>query len=229
MNPLLIRRRGMMGSQSVAPHDGQLEWIETDGVAYIDSGVKGMQSFAAEAKIYPKQVPSGIVSIIGTETANSMDGANRLIPFIINEVSKACFARYYFYSSGMRDISPAITNETYYIQRSQLRSGSQLISTKLYGESTFTTVTKAGTGIVGSSYNMYIFAANRAGTAVEKCPNGTKIGYLTIWDNYDMTSTLKTFIPWRLNGEVGLMDTLTNTFHGNAAGSGAFTGGPNVI
>lgn len=217
-----------MAREAVLP-DGQLEWIETDGVAYIDSGVKGMQSFAAEAKIYPKQVPSSFVSIIGTETGNAMDGPNRLIPFIINDVSKACFARYFLYSSGMRDISSAITNETYYIQRSQLRSGSQLISTKLYGESTFTTVTKAGTADVGTSYNMYIFAANRDGTVSKKCPNGTKIGYLTIWGNYDMTSTLKTFVPWRLNGEVGLMDTLTNTFHGNAAGSGAFTGGPNVI
>ena len=168
MNPLLIRRRGMMGAQSVTPHDGQLEWIETDGIAYIDSGVIGFQSFAAEAKIHPKQVPSGIAAIIGTETANGMDGANRLMPFIINSDSKACFARYYLYSSGMRNISSAITDETFYIQRSQLRSGSQLISTKLQGESTFTTVTKAGTGAIGTSYNMYIFASNKVGTASEK-------------------------------------------------------------
>lgn len=217
-----------MKAEAVAPHDGQLEWIETDGVAYIDSGVKGMQSFAAEAEIYPIHSSNILAVILGTETANHADGPNRLIPFLINSDDRACFARYYYYSSGMRDISSVIINETSYIQRSQLRSGSQLISTKLQGESTFTTVTKVGTGNVGTSYNMYIFAANN-GAAVWKCKGGTKIGYLTIWGDYNMTSTIKTFVPWRLNGEVGLMDTLTNTFHGNAAGSGAFIGGPNVI
>lgn len=227
MNPLLIRRRGMMAKESV-PQDGQLEWIETDGVAYIDSGVNAMDNFAAEAEITAVGIGSGWYALMGTDTINGQDGSARFLPFIVNSNDLACFARWYFYSSGMRDISSAINNQTPYIQRSQLKSGSQLISTKLQGEGSFTTVTKVGTGPIATTNRMFIFAANRNGNPVEHAPQGTRIGYVTLWNNYNMGTVLHTFLPWRLNGEVGLMDTLTNTFYGNAAGSGAFIGGPNV-
>lgn len=227
-NALLLRRRGMMAKEAVLP-DGQLEWIETDGVAYINTMHNGRQPRSVKAKVKIPQI-SSIGCLIGCEGTPDEPDGNKYSPLrIAFNPYRLCFAYNYYYTSGSVDISQYIADGKIIDAYCQIKTGSQVLGAKEEGGGSYTSYSKTSTANISSSYSMYIFACNRANTPVYHCENGTRILELTIYSNFNMTTKLADYKPWRLNGEVGLMDTLTNTFHGNAAGSGAFTGGPNVI
>ena len=216
---------------AVAPlPDGQLEWIETDGVAYIDTGVRGTQPKGVRAKVlFPTNITNNMI-LIGCEGALGEPDANKFSPISLSiNPLRLCFYYRYFYVSGSIDVSQHIADCKVIDVYCQLKTGSQVLGAKEEGAGSYTTYSKTSTTNIQSLYNMYVFAINYANTPIQKCANGTRLLELTIYSDFNMTTELRAFKPWRLNGEVGLMDTLTNTFYGNAAGSGAFTGGPNVI
>lgn len=229
-NALLLRRRGMMQAAAAPPADGQLEWIETDGVAYINTGYKGRQPRSVKLKTFIPTSLSSIGCLIGCEGISSEPDSNKYIPVrIALNPFRACFAYNYYYTSGSVDISQLVADGKIIDVYCQIKTGSQVLGAKEEGGGSYASYSKTATANISSNYTMYVFACNRAGTPVFHCENGTRILELTIYSDFNMTTELLAFKPWRLNGEVGLMDTLTDTFYGNAAGSGAFTGGPNVI
>lgn len=229
MNPLLIRRRGMMQAAAAPPADGQLEWLETDGVAYINTTYIGRQPRSVKAKVkIPQLLSTGC--LIGCEGTSSEPDGNKYIPLrVVLNPYRLCFGYNYYYNGGSVDISQYIADGKIIDAYCKIKTGSQVLGAKEEGGGSYATYSKTSTANISSNYNMYIFACNRANTPVYHCENGTRILEMTIYSDFNMTTELLTFKPWRLNGEVGLMDMLTNTFYGNAAGSGAFIGGPNVI
>lgn len=58
MNPLLIRRRGMMAGKTM-PYDAKIEYLEGDYNAYIDTGIKAGNGISINATIYKDGWPSG--------------------------------------------------------------------------------------------------------------------------------------------------------------------------
>lgn len=230
MNPLLIRRRAMMQAAAAPPADGQLEWLETDGVAYINTGYNGRQPRSVKLKTFIPTSLSSSGCLIGCEGNDSEPDSNKYIPVrIALNPFRACFAYNYYYTGGSVDISQLVADGKIIDIYCQLKTGSQILGVKEDGAGSYSTFSKTGSVNIQSTYTMYVFACNRVNTATYHCGPGTRIMELTIYSDFNMTTKLAEYKPWRLNGEVGLMDILTNTFKGNAAGSGAFTGGPNVI
>ena len=167
--------------------------------------------------------------LIGCEGTPNEPDSNKYSPIrIVTNPYRACFSYNYYYTSGSVDISQLVADGKIIDIYCKLKTGSQVLGAKEDGAGTYSTYSKTASANIQSSYAMYVFACNRANTAVSHCEAGTRIIELTLYSDFNMTTKLLELKPWRLNGEVGLMDILTNTFYGNDAGSGAFTGGPNV-
>lgn len=226
MNPLLIRRRGMMAKEAVLP-DGQLEWIETDGQCYFDTGITN-QSRSMEGKFLVTQ-GNHKDCMLGTDTSDGNDGSLKymLLDFPVSSTYfRVAFSYYYYYNSGMPNILNSVTNKTPFEVKSQAMSGSQKINVKQQGEGQYTTASKTGSGSIISA-NMFLLAANRGGNAVSIMNEGTRIYYTKIYSNFNYTGLVRDYLPWRLNGVVGLWDNVSQTFF--APQGGTLTGGPNVI
>lgn len=73
-----------------------------------------------------------------------------------------------------------------------------------------------------SSYNLFLFAINRAGSVMSSYIGNTKIYSCRIYDNGVL---IRNYVPCEtLTGEKGLYDLKNHKFYGNA-GTGSFTGG----
>jgi hypothetical protein len=122
------------------------------------------------------------------------------------------------------------TNGTYFDFRCELRRGLQRIEVKEEGGN-WVSFQKTRNETITYNLPIVIFGGRVGSSSINNVArSGTRLaGATKIYSGNGYTNLSYNLLPWRLNGEVGLMDTLTDTFHGNAAGSGAFTGGPNVI
>lgn len=223
MNPLLIRRRGMMQSAAAPPADGQLEWIETDGVAYIDTGYTPNNNSGAIIRCLPALTGSSCY-ICGCRNGTS----NRHWYLSFLSSGNASFGYANAVSTGWPFDGTKVT--TFKIKFTSSTSKSMSITPDGGTETVYNYTTTTNTPSLGS-LSYYIFAMNYPGGNIGHATDGTKIYSFEIYTQTNLVESniAKRYLPWRLNGEVGLMDVLTNTFYGNVAGSGAFTGGPNVI
>lgn len=206
--------------------DGPLEWIETDGVAYIDTGVAGGQPKSVK---FTAQIGNPNVSfcLMGAYYGSSTKSRRFIFGRYVTGEMKI---HAYFHSSGNISVScvDSATNNTPFDVETILNRNKQTISIKEQGGEWVTASGTNGNNSSGTA-SILILAAHGDNGIEWQAPQGTKIMTAKIYDDVSFSSLLRNYLPWRLNGEVGLMDTLTNTFYGNAAGSGAFTGGPNVI
>ena len=232
MNPLLIRRRGMMMAQSVAPHDGQLEWIETDGVAYIRTDIyMTPPPRSCHAKI--KMGANQYCGLIGGRSYTS--GSNvQAFSFLKYTTAKAllfCF----FYNYGPSDGTPYITysvdNDKPFEVKVALRTGRQEISVKQEDTGQWgNVVSKSQTTPLSGSYTLRIFSTYEGtGDNQNIAPAGTRMYFVDVFSDFTYTTKVGGFVPWRENGVVGMKNTVTNTFLTSADPNGVFTGGPNVI
>lgn len=224
MNPLLIRRRGMMAKEAVLP-DGQLEWIETDGVAYIIPDIA--PNFVSSSKIKARFADyNGYQYICG----NSISSGVFLIYAVLfpnNGVLSLTTCRRFFFNGF-----PYVYgfSEPIEIEHKWASTNSTVVTAKRNGVVLDSFSYTQSIQQVTTSNKMHIFGIRRYQDGKNGGNhNGLRIYYIDLFSDGNQTNMVFGGKPWRLNGEVGLMDTLTNTFHGNAAGSGAFIGGPNVI
>lgn len=222
MNPLLIRRRGMMGAQSVTPHDGQLEWIKTDGNAYIEVPNLNAEFYSSS---------KSKVLFVDSDTSQNLCGVrtssgNSLIYAILRTSNSE---RYY--SFGRRNILNGSTysfgyDEPVEVEHNWVSRTNASITLKRNGVTLGTFTYTISTNEVTSSLPIHIFGYNYNGTHVGT-GNGVAIYSIKLYGSANFNDLVFDGIPYRKNGEVGLMDTLTNTFF--APQGGTLTGGPNVI
>lgn len=213
-----------MAKEAVLP-DGQLEWIETDGVAYIDTNVAGGQPKSVKVTA---QITNGLASfcLIGAYYGSS------------TMTRRFVFSRYvagemkihaYFHSSGNISVSCAnsILNNTPFDIETKLNRNNQEISIKEQGEEWVSEV-----GTIASNSNgtatILIFAAHGDNDSIIwNAPRGTRLMSTKIYNDITFSTLLRDYLPWRLNGVVGLWDNVSQTFF--APQVGTLTGGPNVI
>lgn len=214
MNPLLIRRRGMM--QARQGGDGRLDWIETDGAAWINLYKTPTPWCSCEAKLIMPSHTS-LYYPIGAHRSSSHQCAfmglttGGLLTF---KYSNSNVTGYSFNNSVYNIIKTSFVSTTDKSISYTPEGGS---------ETTQTYTTQTGTNSMVGFY-WHIFNFNNV-----RSPQGTRLWYAKIYSDAAFSNLQLHLVPWLYNGEVGLMDILTNTFYGNAAGIGAFTGGLNVI
>ena len=196
-----------------------VNYIATDGTAYINTGIIGVGSHSAEIKCAGAR-PSDYI------LASSDGGENNktYVMLYISATNKtAGLAYYYFYSNGFPSVETSITNGTPFIARISIKNGAQSMSVKQEGESNYNTVSKTQSATIRSTRTMFLFGSN-TGSGAAVAGSGTKVYYCKIYSDNTYGGLVFDGVPCYYNGEYGLWDKVSGVFFGNAAASGAFTG-----
>ena len=197
-----------------------LEYIETDGTAYINSGVIAKEPMIFDLKIkLNASAPNGEIYVgVGNVdgNANTLNGLWRSSTY----PGRIGYGYYYLYSSIL---TPSSLDNPICVSTC-LRSGTCNMGYKVEGGTSYTSATKSITRAVVTSLPLYIFATNLGGSVAGRATSGTRIYYIKICCGSSFPMVAFDGIPVLYNGEYGLWDRVTNSFFGNAAGSGSFTG-----
>lgn len=184
-----------------------VEYIESTGTQYIDSGIKASSNIKIEYEFFDCQDISGGDKVMWgfrNNSWSSMLGIN-------NGGNTASTNIMYVYYGGDGNAG-----------RLPERSSAKIILSNGYlkvddTEYTFTAVT------FNYNANMFIFAANNVGVVFNN--SRYKLKYFKIWENDIL---VRDFVPIiNDNDEVGLWDTVNEIFYGNS-GSGSFIPGPEI-
>ena len=186
-------------SQKILPSEyTAVDYIESSGTQYIDTGFKPNQNTRMTANI-------DILSTIGyTNVGGARDGNTNQFHIIITPGN-------YFdarYSSSSKGVTTTLIGKHNF----DFNKNTLIIDDGTY---IFTSTT------FQSQYNAYIFAVNNAGSATQ---NANYKLYNMEW--YDNGTLIRDYIPCYRNSdnEVGLYDLVNDTFYTNQ-GTGVFTYG----
>ena len=196
----------------------EVEYIQTDGVAYIDTGISGSAPVSSEVKCVPVSSSSNYY-ILGSRGS----GDTRL--FLIS-ITPAKYVGYSYYNgiyASTLSIASSIAAGTPMIVRTRLRKGSQIVEVKQAGDTQFSSASTPLNYQVSNGFNMYLLAINSSGTPVV-AQSGTKVSYVKIYSDFDFGTLIFDGVPCYYRGEYGIWDRVSNSFFGNSASSGAFTG-----
>lgn len=194
-----------------------VDYIQTDGTAYIDTGIKGNAPKSATGKMLPV---AGSSYFLGCRKDS---GNTRFAMLVINSAKTAGMAYYNGAWATAIDISDSVDNGTPIEFHTVLRNGTNLVGVKQQGDSSFTDYTRTVNNTVTTGRNMYVLGWNNQGTAAASA-SGTRCYWVKIYNSNNYTSLVFDGIPVYYNGEYGLWDLVSDSFFGNSAGSGAFTG-----
>ena len=189
----------------------RVEYLQTDGTAYIDLGVNNKTTFGVRAKasnitLGTKNFTCGAGKgdLAGIGVRIGKDNVSYCAQRQMNMVS---------YASG--------SAENKYVQANFNASGKGYVE----GMETATTVTLDSFAFANTSYTFLVFAVhNYQGNVVLQSGSGYRLHHLQISDGATLVFDLYPCYR-KLDNEAGLYDMVSGTFFGNAAGSGAFTAG----
>lgn len=216
--------------------DGELEYIETDGISYIDLGVTQSvnSTRAMEIKMYiPSGGPNAWKGIVGGNYPSS-NGITRVSLLMINPSTGALvFGWFYNYtqSDGNPSASWSVTNGKYFTVRCSLKKNSQVISLKEENDTSFRTKSFTDSNNCSTDWNYRLFSVRDAATSsflTRAAIAGTRVCYCKMYSDTTFTTLLRDFVPYRHNGVVCLYDKVANNYRYNGNPDGTFIGGPNV-
>jgi len=221
----LLRRRAMIAAGGGTPPTPplpytQVEYIETDGTAYIDTGIKGNAPMSAKISVTPATIESGNKYVFGCRKDT---GNTRFIFLTLNADKYAGFGYAAANSVNALSIANSFNNSTPVIVQTSLKAGSQKIYAKQAGESSYSSNSGSNSGTITTGINIHFFGYNYVGTHSSNLA-GLKVQWCKIYDDDTFTNLIFDAVPCYYNGEYGMWDKVSDTFFGNAAGSGAFTG-----
>jgi len=198
-----------------------VDYIQTDGTAYINTGIAGSAPKSSELKVLIPDTTNCVM--LGKGNINTSSQVQSMFVLLYMNGSRACFGFRFRYLTGAPDISDSIANNTPFVVRTQMKAGSQLIGVKEEGDTTWTELAKTQSSAPTGTDNMYLFRDNYS-SAPLPCPSGSRVYYCKIYSDYNMSSLVFDGIPCYYNGAYGLWDNVSNSFFGNASNNGAFTG-----
>lgn len=219
----MLRRRAMMAQGGTPPTPPlpytPVDYIETDGTAYINTGIKGNAPMSVQMKVTPVAPSSGNKYILGCRKDS---GNTRFLFLGVSSAKKAGIA-YGSATDFQNDITASCNNNTPFGYLCSMKSGTQKYQVKQEGESAYTDKTTAISGTITTGTDMYVFCWNNQGTP--SAPQaGTRVWYVKIFSDSTFTNLVFDGRACSYNGQYGLWDMVSDSFFGNAAGSGAFSG-----
>ena len=183
----------------------QIEYIESTGTQYIDTGIKTNTTTSRyETKINPSLV-SGTIGIFGTRNSSSANQGSMNV-FIIDRAFRLDWL------SGNISSAPRISSNTEYTI--SITRGLATINNVNY--------TSGDRTSIDGSYTFYVGSFNNAGSVYSNGFSG-KIYYSKLYNNnilvFDGVPCYR-----KSDNKIGLYDLVSNTFFTNA-GTGEFTYG----
>lgn len=195
--------------------DAQVEWLQGDGNAYIDTGIKASSSIKFDIDVEILSTYSNAnVAIIGSRIANNNTA---LVVQYYNQTT----TKYWRWSFG---------NEAQTVNHSGTK-GSFNLSNMSAARTLVVTGAKDSTVSCSSStfsnnYNLYLLAMNSGGSIMSLGGNAhTRIKAAEL---YDGSTQVRDYIAVRKNGVGYLFDKLNSVLYGNANSTGAFIFGNDV-
>lgn len=200
------------------PAEYQLvEYLQGDGVAYIDLGVNNKTTFGVRAKV------SNIPSNLKTALAGACNGSNAGCGVQISYGSvKFCAAR----SSNSVSLQQPGSANGKYVQANFYGSGKGLIE----GLEDTTTISPLDSyAYADTNYHFLLFAYNDYQGTTRRCDesDGVRLHHFQLTDGSVLTFDLYP-VRRKSDDEPGMYDIVTGTFFPNANSTGAFTVGPNA-
>ena len=188
--------------------DGRLEYIESNGTQYIDTGFKPNQNTRLSMVAQPTVTPA-------TNQYRSFFGFRTNSEYFELIKADGNSLKVYFLYSNVVDTSKTFdinwtARTTFEINKNVATIGN-------------TSATISSAPAFQSDYSIYLCASNYSGNADYLTP--MRIYNCQIYDNGTL---VRDYIPYRYNGEVGLWDRVSNTFFGNS-GTGVFAAGPAAV
>lgn len=203
----------------------EVEYIQSDGLQYIDTGVTGTSDTTLTATYAVAGKKDVVATLIGAEKGFNVTSAATKYYIGVYRVGYS----YGYIHMGLTDIAPFnISGGGQNVKMDLTYDGSTLTLKSANNQTT--NVSISSSGVVDTELTMTIFALNRtvgASTTPEMADRGAlKLYALTI----SKAGTLvRDFVPcYRKSDNVaGLYDLVNGVFYTNA-GSGTFTVGPDV-
>ena len=186
-----------------------LEYIQSTGTQYIDSGFKPGNTTQLSMDFEPTTLPASHVMAAGAR--NSSNGYTE--QFVIGWAGHKSPAVWRSDFGDSQVSFPATVSGAIRHQLDKDGATCEMDDTTVTNdESTFT-----------CAYTLYLFAGNQNNEVVSQI--SMRLYTCRIYDNGTL---VRKYIPCRNpDGEVGLYDTITQSFYGNA-GTGAFTAGTEI-
>ncbi len=236
---------------ALRPHYTQLDWIETSGREWFDTGLKVAGFHDIEAKLLP--LACGVCAPSGSNanrTKYRLYGGGDMISTNVMVVGTQCiFGTNAFYSSSYHGAevldgtieytARAVSNMTWKSGKTYTLYAGMPTSAAVFGYRREADgkmmLTLNGLDLTAarhlqsdfvSTNNFFIGNANVPGdTGAHPC--NVKIWYFKI-KNTHTGEVLRDFVPAKRDdtGEAGLLDLVTETFYGNVSGNGKVIAGP---
>ena len=180
----------------------ELEYIESSGTQYIDTGFKPNQDTRVEiACVFNAQATASW--LFGARAGTYVNTFN----FLTNSGDYRSD-----YGNGVGGTPFSLQSGEFHLDKNGPATYINSVLKDQGAQQEFT-----------SSYNLYLFANNNSGNVQGRC--AARIFSAMI---YDGENPVRDFIPCKSpSGEIGFYDIVTAEFYGNA-GSGVFTAGPEV-
>ncbi len=190
----------------------QLEYIQSTGTQWIDTGIKWRYGYSLEIAFTP--VATGVNTALFGASNGSAYNSGEVSLFFQRDGYDVIWPTTSSAVSEFKHFSTFTTNTRYV---AQYNNSGIIIGQDTLGFSVYS-------GYVGER-NIFLFATNRG--EANSYPSKLKIHSTRIWNNNG--ELVRNFVPVKRNsdGAIGMYDTVTKTFFANA-GTGTFTAGPNV-
>ena len=203
----LLNRRRYMGGGSSLPYDAEVEYIQTDGKAFIDTGIKTSSNLTFDINIYiPSYSGQGFWCFGGRTYATSGQMA-----FFNNAVNNLKDWRY---NNNSRNLNGMLSQGNHNFNNTTSRN------TLVIDGSTSLTATNS---TFYTNYNFYLLTLNVNGTpAIANIANGARILPSKI---YLSGVLVRDYIAVRKDGIGYLYDKVSGELFGNANSEGAFSYG----
>lgn len=189
----------------------KLEYIQSSGTQYIDTGFKPNQDTRVVCEVVGYSIAdNSATNLFGARTSTSSSDQ-----FSFNIAGSTNY-RSDYYNSRV-----GYSTELSFSGKIHIDKNKNVCSIESDG-TTYTVTNTQGT--FQTPFNLFIFGENRNGS-VHSIPN-VKLYYFKLYDNGVL---IRDFIPCKnASGVAGLWDDVNSVFYQNA-GSGTFTAGPEVV
>lgn len=207
----IITIPSVTGNISIAARtmfDAQVEYLESDGTAYIDTGVKVASTVRFIMDMYIDAEAEKYIGLFGGRTASL---ENAVSVAIIPDIKWR-----WYYGTGSGAIS--VTNSARHVFDNNTNG-----ARRIYVDGSLLNAISAQT--FSTDVDFYIFGINNNGSPIFL--SGSKKLYSG--KLYTGTTLVRNYIPVRKDNVGYLFDIKSKTLYGNANSSGSFTYGSDVV